>query len=255
MLIYKITNKASGKAYVGLTKHIDLSKRIKTHISASKVGSDCPLHRAFRKYGVHAFSIEAIDNAESMKQLAYKEKFWIKFCDTQAPRGYNLTSGGENTEFTEELRIKLSIAASNRFAKVGAKEAHSKKVLAGITQEFRDLKASQAKQQFSNIEARDRVSKTSIEKWASEEYRAKTIAAQRNGWATESSKLNASIAAKNRHSSGVYTSRYTPVRLSDGREFPTITECAKAIGASQGNVSACLAGKRKSTKGFTISRI
>lgn len=68
-----------------------------------------------RKYGVENFTIEQIDSAETQDELNEKEKYWIKHYDCISPKGYNLTTGGEYCEVSEEVRHKLSERMKGKF--------------------------------------------------------------------------------------------------------------------------------------------
>lgn len=103
MIIYKVENKINGKIYIGQTKN-DLSKRIAYHIKQNRFY----FQKALNKYGLQAFTISIIDEAESKKILNEKEIYWINFYDCLAPKGYNCTSGGGGLDSPPELvRQKL----------------------------------------------------------------------------------------------------------------------------------------------------
>lgn len=91
---YKITNTVSGKAYIGLTGR-SLRSRWLQHQSAARCGSSVVLHRAIRKYGAEAFSIEQVASSRTFEGLCETERLLIHQHDTFSPKGYNLTRGGE----------------------------------------------------------------------------------------------------------------------------------------------------------------
>lgn len=113
MCIYTITNKVSGKTYVGQTIRL-AGERWYKHVWA-KEGSAISL--AIAKYGVAAFEFAAIDNAETIEQLNYKEEFWIEHYDSISPNGYNLIGGGNNRTPSEETRLKQAAAKQGKPAK------------------------------------------------------------------------------------------------------------------------------------------
>jgi predicted GIY-YIG superfamily endonuclease len=96
--IYKVTNKASEKFYIGYTT-LDLKSRMKAHIDSSRqIGkngfkSTSYLHNAIRKYGQEAFSIEALSTHLHVTPIALAalESEAIK----QLKPHYNLTQGGD----------------------------------------------------------------------------------------------------------------------------------------------------------------
>lgn len=85
-VIYKLTNKINGKAYVGKT--YNLTERLKGHLN-----SDCcrAIHRALLKYGIENFNIEIISKSNNEDELANLEYKMILEHETMTPKGYNLT--------------------------------------------------------------------------------------------------------------------------------------------------------------------
>lgn len=90
MIIYLVTNKANGKQYVGQTTR-PLSERWRRHCHPDKL---CYFQRAIQKYGPDNFEIRVIDTATSKAELDEKEIHWIKKLNTMYPYGYNLKPGG-----------------------------------------------------------------------------------------------------------------------------------------------------------------
>lgn len=89
MFIYKITNKITGKQYVGQTVR-PIKIRWKAH------GQDNGYFaKSIKKYGKENFIIEVLEQCKSKKELEQQEIFWIKKLNTLSPNGYNLTEGGE----------------------------------------------------------------------------------------------------------------------------------------------------------------
>ena len=107
-VIYKITNLLSGKIYVGQT--VNFQHRIHCHKCSNRTGVDA----AIKKYGWENFKIEVIEEC-SIEKLDEREIFWIEKMDCIAPKGYNLTFGGNaNRILSDETRAKLS-ANSKKF--------------------------------------------------------------------------------------------------------------------------------------------
>lgn len=92
MVIYKITNTVTEKAYVGQTIG-RLSDRFDRH--ACK-GNFTPISRAMYKYGRKAFTIDILETCTSAEALNTAERKWILALNTIAPGGYNLTTGGDS---------------------------------------------------------------------------------------------------------------------------------------------------------------
>ena len=92
--IYKITNKVNGKAYVGKTTDT-VQVRWKENLKdfKRKRCANHPLYRAIRKYGIDAFNVETIEEAD-LDVLSERETYWIEYFNTYSD-GYNATSGGD----------------------------------------------------------------------------------------------------------------------------------------------------------------
>ena len=106
-LIYRITNSANGKRYVGQTVNT-LRRRLAMHVSAAKCGSPYALHAAIRKYGVDCFSITLVERVVGCREaLLSAEIRQIQRYRCVAPLGYNLTGGGEGVDFpVPEVRAR-----------------------------------------------------------------------------------------------------------------------------------------------------
>jgi group I intron endonuclease len=120
MVVYLVTNKATGKQYVGQTvKHP--KKRWWEHLywgtcknPKSRFGY---LHKAIQKYKPEAFVLEVLHQCSSKEEMDFVETFYISLLNTKAPAGYNLTDGGEGTHgrvCSEETREKIRKKALGR---------------------------------------------------------------------------------------------------------------------------------------------
>jgi hypothetical protein len=95
----------NGKSYVGRT--VDFGKRLRAHINKS---SGCTyVKRCFKKYGIDGVDITILKTDVHGLYLANQwEKFFIATFGTLAPRGLNMTPGGDGVCFTDEIRQKIS---------------------------------------------------------------------------------------------------------------------------------------------------
>jgi group I intron endonuclease len=93
-VIYLVTNKVTGKQYVGLTKQI-MQRRWRGHVQAARYGVQTALYSAIRKYGDDAFLIEVIASCIDRSSSGIVESAAIVQFGTKSPQGYNLTDGGE----------------------------------------------------------------------------------------------------------------------------------------------------------------
>lgn len=105
MIVYLITNILNKKRYVGQTVQ-SLSNRWKFHLS--KASGCIALKRAIQKYSKENFEIKALSYCNSIEEMNHREQYYINLFNTLAPNGYNLTTGGERPEFSEESRQKMS---------------------------------------------------------------------------------------------------------------------------------------------------
>lgn len=117
MIIYVCTNIVNGKEYVGLTIQT-LQERKTEHLFQTKYGCKSYFHRAIRKYGESNFVWAILeDNIDSFELLKDREKFWIKTKNTFAPKGYNLTLGGQGSlgrKMSEEAKAKIGNSSRGR---------------------------------------------------------------------------------------------------------------------------------------------
>lgn len=95
MYVYKITNKINNKIYISIaTKNINF--RFKQHVLSSKRGNKTNLHLAIKEFGENNFIVELLEKCNSIKELENKEKYWIKYYNSNNYNiGYNMTEGGE----------------------------------------------------------------------------------------------------------------------------------------------------------------
>ena len=100
--IYKIVNKVNGKVYVGQTTDT-LERRFQAHITESTKNrsKNRPLYKAFSKYGLENFYIEALETLPPDTDLLQRQEiFWISyyksFCGDTDSWGYNATRGGDS---------------------------------------------------------------------------------------------------------------------------------------------------------------
>ncbi len=117
MIAYLVTNAINGKQYVGISKHSTPQKRWNRHLRAARYGETMFLCRAIRKYGEGAFRCEMVAEASSWKELLATEVFLIEKYGTFAPRGYNMTRGGEGmlgNIVSAETRAKKSVKLSGK---------------------------------------------------------------------------------------------------------------------------------------------
>lgn len=91
-LVYRATNLETNETYVGTTTH-SLQSRIKDHLQKANNGTGHFFQKAIGTYGQEAFVWEEIDTANSINELAEKEKEYILEYNS-IEEGYNSIIGG-----------------------------------------------------------------------------------------------------------------------------------------------------------------
>jgi group I intron endonuclease len=79
MHIYKITNTANGKVYIGQTVQTNPKMRWYAHLADARRGKKSYLYDSIRKYGKESFVWEIIDTVTSLEELNLKEEYWLNF--------------------------------------------------------------------------------------------------------------------------------------------------------------------------------
>lgn len=93
-VVYVITNLIDKKQYVGLTT-TSIEQRWERHLEQILTVNASLIHEAIAKFGENNFAIEELEFTKNIDELRTRERYWIQKLNTQAPNGYNITSGGE----------------------------------------------------------------------------------------------------------------------------------------------------------------
>lgn len=102
--IYKITKISNKKAYIGQSN--DIERRFREHQTKDE-SSRIPIDVAIKKYGIHAFTYEILEECP-IEKLNEREQFWIKYYNT-VKEGYNCSEGGAQQSVGENNgRSKLT---------------------------------------------------------------------------------------------------------------------------------------------------
>lgn len=117
--IYKITNKVTGKSYIGQTRYtVEFRWRQHQH---KKDG--CYFHNSIHKYGAENFTVEILEECD-FKDLDSREIYYIAKYDT-FNNGYNTTIGGDgrrkiitDNQYEEIKELYLSGFSSNKIAEL-----------------------------------------------------------------------------------------------------------------------------------------
>jgi group I intron endonuclease len=109
-IVYQITNKNTGKRYIGQTSKT-IEKRWYKHVMEARSGTRFYFYDSIRKHGENSFEIKKIDTAPDRDTADYLETFWITALQTYNPKyGYNGTMGGDGVIRTSEINAKISKA-------------------------------------------------------------------------------------------------------------------------------------------------
>ena len=125
--IYLITNKLTGKKYIGQTLENDIHERWKSHFKKS---SNCRyLKHALAKYHKENFKFEIICICFDTDCDKY-EKEYIKKFNTLVPNGYNLREGGNNGRHNTETKKKISNTLRSKWSNLSEseKKKHSESI-------------------------------------------------------------------------------------------------------------------------------
>ena len=254
-LIYKLTF-PSGRVYIGITKN--LQKRMTAHISASATHKlDNKVNRAIRKYGMP--TPEILKTELSAKLAAQYEKYFIKVYNSYKD-GYNSTLGGEgvigvtpwNKGRSQERTTKLKCVKSRGCKLFRAIELETgKEVWKGLFQ-TECIKALKLKQtDRGNLCSCLKGTKKTLKGYYFEYLQApKDIADIQSQENSENS-----IARQ------ILTKGYGPFKVIDCETDNTVwsgirqTRCAEALGINRRYIGHCLAGKRKTYKGYRFEYI
>ena len=130
MTVYCVEHIESQKKYVGITTRT-LNERWEEHIQKSQTNDRNHLHDALHLYGAESFKIYPLDSANTTRELAQKEQFWIKELDTYGNAGYNETLGGEGSfgrVMSEETKEKMRQSMIRRWADPAKRQQMSRKL-------------------------------------------------------------------------------------------------------------------------------
>ena len=108
-IIYKITNRLTGKAYIGQTTG-NLDKYW---------GSGKYIIAAIKKHGKESFTKEVLKECKTENEMNEQEIFFIEKFNTKVPNGYNITIGGNGTRGLQPWNKNLNKETDARVRKMG----------------------------------------------------------------------------------------------------------------------------------------
>lgn len=220
--IYKHTNKANGKCYIGQTKNIKWRWYPANYKCCSK------FYRAILKYGWDNFTHEILKICDE-GNVDYFEIYYIKLYDS-IQNGYNLDSGGckNKTQSPETIQKKSNFMKGRKHTLGHTPWNKGKK----MSDEYR-LKLSIAhkgkKGRSPSPETRKKISEAQIGKKVSEETRRKLSLSH--------------LGKESKHKKKI-------VNLDTGEIFESLVNAGKKYGLNIKNISANLHKKTKTCGGF-----
>jgi group I intron endonuclease len=120
MHIYKITNTANGKIYIGQTVQQNPKMRWYAHLADARRGKKSYLLDSIRKYGEESFVWEIVDQANTIEELNNKEQHWVKYYQCITEVYNNREAGGNKTHSAESIeRMKAAQKLRHATNKVG----------------------------------------------------------------------------------------------------------------------------------------
>lgn len=110
--------------YVGITSRTPENRWGKNGCNYS---TSPKFYAAINKYGWNNFEHEILETGLSKEEACLREQYYIQKFNSLSPNGYNLTSGGEMTEMSDEARKKLSKSMMGNKNGLGHKCSEEKK--------------------------------------------------------------------------------------------------------------------------------
>lgn len=213
-IIYKITNIANDKVYIGQTIG-SLENRWYHHIyNALREKCKTKLGRAIRKYGEHSFKIEVIETTDKLDE---REIYFIQFFNS-IKNGYNIKIGGNGEPHAESTKKKIAKANGKRVWTEEMRETMSKAIKSWHEERGFVPKSEETKRKIS------------------EGNKGRKIAP----------KAKEAMRAFNK-------SKMRPVIcLTTGKEYESIMSACKDLSLNDGHMRMHLKGKHKRVKGFVF---
>lgn len=153
--IYKITNKVTGKSYIGQTRYtVEFRWRQHQHKKDKSY-----FHNAVQKYGPENFTVETLEECD-VADLDSREIYYIAKYDTFA-NGYNTTIGGDgkrvitsDSQYEEICGLYLSGFSSTKIASLyNVDKATILKILHSMKIKLRSNKLNINRQEFKELVA------------------------------------------------------------------------------------------------------
>lgn len=219
--VYKHTA-PNGKVYIGITKSARPEYRWK-----SGYGYEYNEYfaRAIKKYGWKNFQHDILFSDLSEDDACIKEKELIaeyKSCNRKY--GFNLTSGGEHYEHSEESKQKIG-------------KVHLGRKHPPLTEEQRKRRCEIARLRRQSAITREKISKANIGKHFADEALRKKMSENRKGKGTQPRSLETRRLISLHHAGG--TSPKKVLCVETNVIYDSINDAVRATGIQKGGISKC----------------
>ena len=174
-IIYRITNKANGKCYVGQTTQGIKTRWYQHCWESGRPANNVYFHKAIRKYGKESFTVELLEET-TVDILDDRERYWIAKLQPE----YNMTEGGNTSvaftgrKHTKETKERMSRAAKSH---VRSKEHCDNISAAKRGKLYPQLKPGNGGPLFAGhkhtTECKKRISEASKRMWSDPDFRTK----------------------------------------------------------------------------------
>lgn len=251
MIVY-IAKFPNGKIYVGATTQT-LSRRKSDHASAAKAGVRNKFYNAIRKHGFESISWEIHSVHETTALMFSAERALIAEFNAQI-KGYNTTIGGEGNPgriINAEQRERISIAQKKRFKCERERSKTRAAYLEWIKENplLHKMNAEKRVLASRKAETRNKISQSLKSRYQSNPDELVRLSAQAKAAYEERPEIREKIS---RSLGG------SPVSMWKENEliavFPTLSQCAREVGISIGNIGMVINGTRNHAKGFRFTR-
>jgi group I intron endonuclease len=234
MYIYCITNKTTGKKYVGKCKHTPEE-------SKNYYGSGILIKKEICNLGRENFTKEILEENLTSEIINEREKYWIRELRTKSPEGYNLTDGGggvinlsqESKERQKEKLRELKGPLNSRYGKKNSSE-HNEAI----------KKANIGK--LKKPETLEKLRQANLGKKLSIETISKMLKSRQGYKTSQETRYNIGIGQPT-------TIKVNQLDKKTGELLDTyysLGEASRKTGIKTGNISMCLSGKTKSAGGY-----
>lgn len=213
-LVYLHINKINNKKYVGITSRTPAERWGK---NGSKYSTSPKFYAAINKYGWNNFEHKILETKLSKEEACLKEQYYIQKFNSLSPNGYNLTTGGEITEVSDEARKKISKSMMGNKNGLGHK---------------------------CSEETRKKISDAQKGKTFTEEHK-RHISEAKKGKSTSScsEEKRQHIIASKKDKKAVYC-------IETDTVYESIQECARQLGLRATLICKVCKGKAKTTGGY-----